>query len=604
MLTYHAIAVLCIMATAFFLYTRSWIRIELVSLAMLATLMALFHVFPFSGVNGKLNDVDIIGAFGHPALIAIAALMILGRGLTLTGALEPMVRLLARLWKFSASLGLLVTLMMAALASAFVNDTPVMVLMLPLLLGISARTGIAPSKTLMPVNFAVLVGGMLTSIGTSTNILVLSIAAQLGLPAMGIFDFTAIAAAATLVALPYLWLIAPRLLPAHARNATAAEREYQARLVVEADSKLASMTVESLAKTLGRDLKLSALIRADQSVPITEKIAFLPGDLLHIIDTPKGLQEIAAICATPLIDHKLQEAFAINDGARVDQAMAEIVIAANSPWIGNTIEQVGFAKRFKVAVIGLYGEHALSSSLGALDVRQQRLQPADVLLIQGREDHVRALSDQEGMMLLNSSMRIPRTPKAPWALGIMALVIILAATRLLPIHLAALFGVIAMLVTGCVLIEGLGRSLSLEVVLLVTSSIALGQALVVTGGADWLASGMVHVIRDFPPALQVASFIAFAALLTNFVSNSAAASIGTPIAMAMASMLGAPAQPFVLAILFGANLSFATPMAYQTNLLVMNAAGYSFRDFVRVGTPLVIMMVITLSILLARQYQL
>jgi di/tricarboxylate transporter len=188
------------------------------------------------------------------------------------------------------------------------------------------------------------------------------------------------------------------------------------------------------------------------------------------------------------------------------------------------------------------------------------------------------------------------------ALAIMGVVIVVAATKLLSIHVAAFLGALAMLLAGCVRLEGIGRALSLEVVLLVASSVALGHAFVVTDAADWLAGGIAVLIDTLRPAAQLAVFMSLAALLTNFVSNAAAAAVGTPIAVATAQTLGVPLEPFVLAILFGANLSFATPMAYQTNLLVMNAAGYRFADFVRVGVPLVVLMLVTLSLLLARRY--
>ncbi len=165
-------------------------------------------------------------------------------------------------------------------------------------------------------------------------------------------------------------------------------------------------------------------------------------------------------------------------------------------------------------------------------------------------------------------------------------------------------GVVAMLLTGCVHLEGIGRALSLEVVLLVASSVALGQSIVATGAASWIANGVAHAVQHVPPSAQLAIFMAFAALLTNFVSNSAAAAVGTPIAIATAITLGHPIEPFVLAILFGANLSYATPMAYQTNLLVMRAAGYRFVDFLRVGLPLVFLMLTCLSVLLSRRYNL
>ncbi|MEO8307978.1 MAG: SLC13 family permease [Pseudomonadota bacterium] len=590
-----------IMLITFYLYTRPWIRIEMVSLAMLTVLLTLFYLFPYDGSKGHTTDVDILSVFGHPALVTICCLMILGRGLTLTGALEPMVRILARLWKVTPTGGLLITLCFAAIASAFVNDTPVMVLMLPLLLGLAQRTGTAASKSLMPVNFAILCGGMLTSIGTSTNILVLSIATGLGLPPVGIFDFTVIAAGAIVVAILYLWLIAPRLLPAHTTAGTVAAREYEARLIVDPGSKLDKLSLADISRALSRKINVSRVERSGNTLAPDLQLRLQAGDAVGIIDTPDGLRELATFGKSPLVDRKTLEKFVADRASRADQHLAEVVVGGDSAIVGHSLKAVRFAEQFGVAVVGVYRTNDLELR-PTLNPASIAIQAGDVLLVQGREDRVEVLGSQRGLMLISASLKVPRTPKAPWALFIMGIVIILAATKILPIHLAALLGVIAMLVSGCVLFEGIGRALSLEVVLLVASSVALGQSLVITGAAEWIATGVAFVTQSLPPAGQLATFIAFAALLTNFVSNSAAAAIGTPIAMSMATLLHAPPEPFVLAILFGANLSFATPMAYQTNLLVMSAGGYSFRDFVRVGTPLVVLMTIALSILLARYY--
>src|SRR5262245_35875086 len=189
----HAIAVLLVTVIVFWLYTRPWIRIELVSLLLLLALLLLFYIFPYNGPGTRLTDTEVFHAFGHPALIAICSLMIIGQGLTMTGAMEPGARLMSRLWRVNRPLGFLATLIIAGGASAFTNDTPMLVMMLPLLLDLSARTGYPRSKTLMPVNCAILVGGMLTVVGTSTNILVLSIAVDLGMKPLAIFDFTGIA---------------------------------------------------------------------------------------------------------------------------------------------------------------------------------------------------------------------------------------------------------------------------------------------------------------------------------------------------------------------------------------------------------------------------
>jgi di/tricarboxylate transporter len=474
--------------------------------------------------------------------------------------------------------------------------------MLPMLLSLAQRTGYPASKTLMPVNFAILIGGMLTSIGTSTNLLVLSIASDLGMRPMSIFDFTMTASMALVVALPYLWLIAPRLLPDTSDAEAAASRRFQARIVVEADNpRLVGKSLEQAAKPLGRPLPAIAVLRGEMRLEPQPTEVLQENDVILLRDTPDGLRELSAVLQTDLFNRDGAGRFVESDAARDDVSLAEAVIGSNSGLIGRTLVDARFAERHSVVVVGLQrGTEELLRD--GRRIGEVPLAAGDVLLVQGTNDKLTKLKAEPHLLMLDSSLQLPRSPLAPWALAIMVGVILAAATRFLPIHVAAFIGVIAMLVCGCIKLEGLGRALSLEVVLLVASSIALGQSLVSTGAAEWIAQGVALGVAQLVPAAQIAVFMAFAALLTNFVSNSAAAAVGTPIAVATAAQLGAPVEPFVLAILFGANLAFATPMAYQTNLLVMNAARYRFADFVRVGVPLVLLMLVTLSVLLVRRY--
>jgi di/tricarboxylate transporter len=580
----HAIAVLLIAVIAFYLYTRPSVRMELVALLLLVALVLTFYLFPLHEGPVRISDIDVLSGFGHPVLIAILCLMILGRGLLVTGALEPVVRLLTRLWKWSPALGLLVTLMFGVAASAFINDTPVLVMMLPMLLGIAERTDTSPAKTLMPVNFAVLGGGMLTTVGTSTNLLVISIAADLGVRQIGIFDFTAISAGALLVAIPYLWLVAPRLLTPRRASMKAQQRIYEGRLRVAEGQPLAGRTLDQVAKILGRALPLVQVCRKGEVLESASGLIFVAGDELLVADTPQGLREISAALAVDLFDQQGLGSFIAASRSSDDHGVVELVIGAKSLLCGKSLGEMRFAEQFGVVVIAV---HRSDTDLlrSAMDLAQVSLQAGDLLLVQGPESHIARIGGQWDLMTLDSKHILPRTPLAPWALTIMTMVIALASFRVLPIHVAAMLGVVAMLMSGCVRFEGIGRALSLEVVLLVASS-------------------AVIAMEGWPPALQVASMMALSALLTNFVSNSASAAIGTPIAVTVAGQLGLPAEPFVLAILFGANLSYATPMAYQTNLLVMSAAGYSFRDFVKVGLPLVLLMLVTLSWLLVKHYSL
>jgi di/tricarboxylate transporter len=600
--TPHAVLLLIVTAIAFFLYTRPWIRLELVSLLLLVTLLLIIYLFPFDGTDTRLTEVEIFQAFGHPALVAICSLMILARGLTSTGAMEPVVRFLNRVWRLNRALGLLLTLLVAGAASAFINDTPVLVLMLPLLLGLADRTNHPASKTLMPVNFAILAGGMLTSIGTSTNVLVLQIAEDLGMPPMGLFDFTSTAVMAFAVAIPYLWLIAPRLLPHIAQARASSARVYEASVRVdEGNGKLKGRSIEDLGRALGRPLPAFAVVREGRELAVAETSLLAIGDVLLVRDTPEGLRELATTFAVDLFERTGAGRFIEQDAARAETTLAEVVVGGQSELSGRTLKEARFAEQHQIVVVGLSrGTGGLLRSVS--DIASTPLSAGDVLLVQGASDQIERLRGRPDLMLLDASLSFARSPLAPVALAIMSGVLLVAALELLPIHVAAFLGVIAMLVTGTVRFEGLGRALSLEIVLLIASSVALGQSLVITGAAGWIAQGIAVVVVLFPPAAQIAIFMTFAAVLTNFVSNAAAAAVGTPIAVATAAELGLPLEPFVLAILFGANLSYATPMAYQTNLLVMKAAGYRFADFVRVGGPLVGIMLVVLSFLLAGRY--
>ena len=597
----HTISLIVVTVAVFYLYTRPWIRIELVSLLLLVTLLLIFYLFPYDGPGTRLTETEIFQSFGHPALIAICSLMILARGLTTTGAMEPAVRLLSRLWKLNRWLGFLCTLAIVGVASAFLNDTPVLVLVLPMLLSLSERTRYPASKTLMPVNFAILAGGMLTSVGTSTNLLVLRIAEDLGMRPMGLFDFTGTALVAFLLAIPYLWIVAPYLLPSTDQVATRSNRLYEARVVVAAENpKLRGRKLRDLARILGRPLSVTGLVRAGQELPPAADEELLTGDALLLRDTPEGLREFASTFNVDLFERAGTEHFMAKT-AEADTRLAELVVSNTSDLGGRTLRQAGFTEQHQIVVVGL------STGRGGLlhrasDIADTPLSAGDILLVQGGADRIERLRGRQDLMLLDANLVLPHSPLAPVALIIMASVLVVAALHLLPIHVASFLGVIAMLLTRCVRFEGIGGALSLEVVLLIASSVALGQSLVATGAAGWVAQSITVVMQYLPPAAQIAVFMAFAAVLTNFVSNAATAAVGTPIAIATAQQLGLPLEPFVLAILFGANLSYATPMAYQTNVIIMNAAGYRFVDFVKVGGPLVVLMLVVLSFLLANRY--
>ena len=230
------------------------------------------------------------------------------------------------------------------------------------------------------------------------------------------------------------------------------------------------------------------------------------------------------------------------------------------------------------------------------------LRPGDVLLIQATEQQIRALRQEAGVIALDGTERLPRSRHALAAVSIMAAVIALAASHTLPMVIAALAGLAAMMLAGALRWHDIGDAISSKVVLIIVASLALGRGLVETGVIDGIGGGFAQITRGLEPATIMMLLMLLFGVLTNFVSNNAAGVLGTPIAVALAQQLGLDPRPFVLAVLFGCNLCFATPMGYQTNLLVMSAAGYRFADFLRAGGPLFVLVWLTLSLLIARNY--
>jgi di/tricarboxylate transporter len=584
----------------FVMFAHGRLRIEIVCLLIISLLALGFYFFPLEAASGRTGIEIAFGGFGHEVLITICCLMILGRGLVTTGALEPATHLLVRLWTYNKGLGLLCAIGTCGVLSMFINDTPVLVLVMPILLSLAVRTGSAASQTLMPVNFAILIGGMCTTIGTSTNLLVVSIADSLGVRHIGIFDFADIALVAALVAVPYLWLVMPRLLPKNRTDVAASPRKYFAALHIDTSSSVVDMTLDALRTKVGADIEVHGVTRSslrfnrrDQAVHIR------PGDIVQIEGSLQDLRSAADVTKAPLSHPAIERAIRNSPGE--DLVLAEVVIGAESALVGATLRSAQIGDRYGAVAIGLFRpDRTLYHE--ALDTASERLEVGDVLLMRGAPERLKKLQASEGAMILEGAADVPRSLLAPAALLIVGAVVLTAALRIVPISIAALAGTIAMIVSGCVKFDRLGRALSGEVIVLVAASIALGRALLDTGAAAWLGGGLSTMLAPLPPALAIASIMAFAALITNFSSNTAAAAVSTPIAVSIAANLGIPAEPMVLAVLFGANLCYATPMAYQTNILIMSAGGYRFSDYVRAGLPLVFLMIATLSLLLVGKY--
>jgi di/tricarboxylate transporter len=692
----HGVAMLAVTAVAFAAFAWERIPIASVSLALLVTLPLFFSVFPLEVGGAPLDPGRFFSGFGHPALVTICALMVLGHALVVTGSLDPVARRVAALVSTRPKVALAAVLTGVMLVSGVVNDTPVVVLMIPLLLAATARAKVSPAGILMPMNFAVLIGGMSTTIGTSTNLIVNSIATQLGMAPLGMFSFYGMVLLAALPGLLYLWLLAPRMLarvPQREDGGGLTEDAFDAELKLPADSPFMGKELRELLLATDGQMRIVAV--HDEKGRLRSKLptaTLRPGDSLTLQDTVPRLKEFEKLLDASLHGLPGQEqagpapvakgsgngkghgddddtkadagtdadasdaaadaaAHATGDSAlpptssgladeersRVtasprdaDAVVAQLVVTPQSPLLGRTVRGVRLADRYRLAAVGLrparprratpLASKAFRRAHGALaalraraatatspqttrlDLADRRLATGDVLLVQGRvDDLVEAQRDGIGL-LLDQRLVLPRHHKAWLALATMAVVILLAATKVLPIAVAALGGVLVLLASRALAFSEAGAALSLKVVLLVAASFALGDALASTGATAWMAGQLVAGAGDLQPRWILVLLMLLMGLLTNFVSNNAAAAIGTPLAIELARQLGLPAEPYVLAVLFGCNLCYLTPMGYQTNLLVMNAAGYRFGDFVRVGGPLFLIMGGGLSAALVWRY--
>ncbi len=603
---FHAWFVMLLVVLALFLFANEKLPIASSSLFILILLLLVFQIFPYQTAQGAYPPEQFLTGFGHKALIAVCALMIAGQGLVRTGALEPVGRVLARYWSRSPLFIFLLTLLSAALLSAFVNNTPIVILLLPILISVSLKTASSASSLLMPVGFATLMGGMATTIGTSTNLLVVSFASELGLRDFGMFDFVVPALIAGGVGILYLWIVAPRIVPHRdpIMPSTSA-RIFTAQLrIIEGGFADGATLAEVIEKTEGK-LQVHEIYRGKEGVRLTPlpDISLRAEDYIVARDTPENLKSFEALIGARLYaqDEPVDEDHPLMDN---NQQIAEVVVVPGSSLEGRSLKAARFTSRYQMLVLALHRAKRWKRQKDTRHPEEVELDAGDVVLVQGSRDSLTRMKASRNLLVLDASTDLARSNKAYVALSIMLFIVATAAGGVLSIEISALVGVFLMLLTGCLRWRDARSALSVPVILIIVTSLAMGNALLQTGAADFLAQQYVQLTHGWSATWVLSGLMLLMALLTNVVSNNAAAVIGTPIAMGIAQQLGLNAEPFVLAVLFGANMSFATPMAYQTNLLVMNAGNYRFNDFVKVGIPLTLLIWITLTLVLPWWYQL
>ena len=597
----HTIFVLATTALALYLFTRDRLPLEASSLAILVILILSFQFFPYESHGEAIGTEHFLLGFGHEALITICALMIMGKGLEVTGALQPVATFLAKAWMAWPRLASLVTLVASGVLSAFLNNTPIVVMLLPMLVGVAVRNKFAPSAILMPMGLATLVGGMATTIGTSTNLLVVAIAQDQGLERFSMFEFAIPAIIAGSFGMVFLWLVAPRLLPERKPPMSdTAPRVFNAVLHIHANSAACGLSFAECLALTDNEMRVERIERGeDLSVTKLPSVKIREGDRLVVRDTPEKLKLFEAQLRATL--H--QEAAAREVGEEL-QHLAQLVVTRDSKLYRASLLGIQFAQRTGLLPLALH--RARDPELEELisDIGSVSLRSGDVLLVQGTAGQLAQLKRSGTALVLDGTTDLPRTHRAPRAMLIMALVILAAATGVLPIEAASVAGVGFMLASRCLRWGDAAGALSPTVIMIIVASLALGVAMIETDGALYLAQVLVQLVEGLPTPLILSCLMLVMAILTNIISNNATGVIGAPVAIQIANELGASPEPFVLAVIFGANMSYVTPYGYKTNILLMSAGGYKATDFVRAGLPLMFLMWAGYSIVLPLLYDL
>ena len=568
-MTWQAWATAAIILIAMAMFASEKVRVDLVALITLGLLVALGIVSPEQALSG----------FSNEATVTVAAMFALALGIERSGALDPIINLLSRIRNpWLLSLGMMLAI---APLGAFIKNTALVATFLPLALRVCQRTSTSPARVLMPMAFAAQMGGVCTLIGTSSNLLVDSLAQKQGLPAFGIFEFTPLGVMLAIAGIIYLMVIGRWLLPKHFDNAISGPLQvgkYVTELKVMSDSTVVGQTIAE-AKLGDQGVYPLELLRGDQHMwsPRTQKLS--PGDVLLVRgewDKLEQFRKHAGLEINPEFTHAEN-----GDKANI---LVEAMIAPASTAEDRTLRDLDLQPSYDATVLGIHRRgHLLRDQ-----IRDVAFQTGDVLMMLLPADAVKRLRRDDRFVVLNErdDARRPRY-KALVAIGIMAAVVIVSALRWLPIPIAAICGVAAMALTRCFGRKDVYQGMDWKIIVLLGAILPLGVAIETTGLANVVVHGALDMVGNHGPLAALLVVYVLTALLTELMGHNPSVVLMVGIAASVAHAVHADPRPFVVAVAFAAATSFATPVGYPTNTMVYYAGGYRFLDFTKVGVPLI-----------------
>jgi len=546
--------------------------------------------------SGILSPLEAVAGFANPAVVTVGAMFLISKSMIRTGAVGFIGETVIHLSRGRAKLAMLLALLIVAFASGFINNTPVVVLFIPIIMSLSCEYDLSPSKLLIPISYASILAGTCTLIGTSTNIIVSDLSNLYGYGKLGMFELSPLGVPIALLGIGFIYFAAPRLMPGHAAPVCEIEdsehRRYLAEFVVPEDSPMIGRDPQQTLAEKSPFFEVFEIVRKYQIIyPWRERVKTAPGDTLLVKGSANEILDILreGLVELPHLEQNLN--FIPGDKESV---ILELIIPPQSALLGERLLESTLRGAHDIHIIAVKRRTVHYSEQ---KMRQLKLQVGDILLVQCHEDELELLRRNPDFIVVEDvHHEMIHKKKAPVAGLIFAALIIFASTGLADIMVCALAGAFLMILTGCLPLRDAYRAMQGNVLILIVGTIALGTAMEKTGTAKFYAQEFISLLKSSGPVAILAGLLVFTSLSTQLLSNNATAVLLMPIAVSVALELGVNPKPFIIAVCFGASACFATPVGYQTNLLVYGPGGYRFSDYLKLGIPLNLIVLIMGSI--------
>jgi len=586
----HMWFVFAVVFGAILSYVSEKIPMEVTSISVITLLVLYFYFYPLVDLKGSslLTPEKFFYGFANPALITVMSMLVIGYGVVVSGSVKILANYLAEIFKFKPKLGMASVLMLVCVISAFMNNTPVVVIFIPVLASMAKKMGISTSSVMMPLAFAATLGGMTTLIGTSTNLLISGKVEDMGLQPLTFFEFILPGVILCCLGMLYVTFIMPRILPDrfslaqdYIRNE---EKLFVGEIKIGEKSALKGRLVSDGRLPIGKDVKIKMVQRGENAfiAPFEKDFVLEKGDIVVFTASRNALAELVKKNRNAIFaDSEAYRSSAGKVKKANDLMFSQILIAPGSYMSGRTIEELSLTRLHDIVVLGVQ-----RGSKNIRKISSSPLQSGDVLLVLSPKSSLNLLAKEREIILLSADEEEVTDRNTMTRVNIIFFsVIIFAATNIVPIEIASFAGASLIVLTRCLTLRQTAAALNKQVFFIIATAYMLSISLEKTGGAEAIA-GLISSVEGLNALSAVALLFLAITIFNEVMSNNAAGLLFTPIAINLASQMGADPRMFIWAVIFAGSCSFATPIGYQTNLLVMAPGRYKFSDYLKAGIPL------------------